>query len=1189
MEFYKRTFQLLVFSFFISLGGMISIDAAIEDTGNAQEGSEEGVASAEEQGVVSDGEPDTTSVDISSRNIALEETLTISWTTTGDFSPNNRIGIQEVGSENDASTDSFVSDSYFSPSTSEGDFNLLIDSSFEEGQSYYARYYDDSGNLMARSPSFMVGSVAFADWPDAITCETNEDNFMHFFLWMAGEDGNPVYQSWDNWVKFDQNSREITSTNFVEDGRPVALQSGTNCVEGVDIEELNPYNGPIVDQDFETSAGAWPEAVVCSSGASDFMIFRLFMSDGGNPVYQSWDNWLRFDKESKQITGRNLPGGQKAINSETNCVEGTQLSTLETIDKSGNSLKNDWGNSVACQNNEEFMIFRNWMAGNSGDPAYIGYTDRWLRFDKDTKQINQLSPNFADNNLIPVSEGTDCTQGTAMTTLQSPSLSEEENLPATCGSSPLEADKICAFPDGIDFSNEDVTVISQGDKDTAQSCYDACAEDISQSEQTDMCCHYYPDSSGNEDTLPSNVPGKCLLISSGESLTTKASNEPSDAEKSKFPIFYEAETICTGVMSGSEETSDEEGVTCAAPMNEDRFCHTVEEITSLPPSAIKMNPSGSSYDSSQCADWCSDQGEDFACCGFYAQNDGTRQCAAYKSQFSMRSLDDVSSSTIDESQLLKACAMEIGTNAGGDTGSDDETSTGETSCSEITDENICESRSDCAVEKRWGTKFGFIPWRVFDKCVGAGNTDGTLNFGQPTTCEAGDPKTQVGGQAVDVTDSISGSNSCQQECGDRGAKSWAYLTTDDTCKCGDAPSQTMQVYPNQLIGGECNGEGDDSAGTEKPSLAVETEPQEFTVPSDSSASEQDVFEVRNSGGGSFAPNFYVTHEGSGVPPFVSLFSSITTEGEGEDERLSSYTVGVSTDLESDSLTAEGEFSFEVTMQLGDNNPGGGIIDEVTRTITLTVGDGGNSGEVSVTLDARDVSDSPYDDVFRAQLEWSSTNADSCEFTKGGSNDASTNGQTEGTELVGGGWNDGEEQTYEITCTNAAGNTGSDAVLVRNNNGNAVVSQPSDDACRDSAESTVTQWYNNILQRDPDSAGKNFWIDQLCEKNRPENQAREAFIAASENEFTVQSIYVQLFDRTADWEGLEYWVGQLESGSQSKEKICVSLFYGAGSGDSSSANSRGITSGNINTVCNNEVNYNACDENGCNTNPVSYDG
>jgi hypothetical protein len=93
---------------------------------------------------------------------------------------------------------------------------------------------------------------------------------------------------------------------------------------------------------------------------------------------------------------------------------------------------------------------------------------------------------------------------------------------------------------------------------------------------------------------------------------------------------------------------------------------------------------------------------------------------------------------------------------------------------------------------------------------------------------------------------------------------------------------------------------------------------------------------------------------------------------------------------------------------------------------------------------------------------------------------------------------------------------------------------------------VTDLYQTALGRSPDSVGLGFWSKWLQQNGRPDlllamlQSSAEAYTNAGSNNIDwVKSLYQQLLERDADSGGLNYWVARLATGT-SRQDVALSL-------------------------------------------------
>lgn len=87
---------------------------------------------------------------------------------------------------------------------------------------------------------------------------------------------------------------------------------------------------------------------------------------------------------------------------------------------------------------------------------------------------------------------------------------------------------------------------------------------------------------------------------------------------------------------------------------------------------------------------------------------------------------------------------------------------------------------------------------------------------------------------------------------------------------------------------------------------------------------------------------------------------------------------------------------------------------------------------------------------------------------------------------------------------------------------------------------VTLLYNNVLHRDPDAGGFNYWMNEL-ENGMPREEALIGFSESFENKVALMAfdmdsnigegyrLYQAAFDRTPDLQGLNFWVNKINEG------------------------------------------------------------
>lgn len=113
---------------------------------------------------------------------------------------------------------------------------------------------------------------------------------------------------------------------------------------------------------------------------------------------------------------------------------------------------------------------------------------------------------------------------------------------------------------------------------------------------------------------------------------------------------------------------------------------------------------------------------------------------------------------------------------------------------------------------------------------------------------------------------------------------------------------------------------------------------------------------------------------------------------------------------------------------------------------------------------------------------------------------------------------------------------------------------------DSTAAKVARMYDTVLRRAPDAPGLDYWLDEIGDKGATLLSVAQSFLGSAEfqratgslsNAQYVDYLYSQALGRGSDADGKAYWVGQLDSGAQSRADLLV--------GFSESAEHRQLTS------------------------------
>jgi len=99
-------------------------------------------------------------------------------------------------------------------------------------------------------------------------------------------------------------------------------------------------------------------------------------------------------------------------------------------------------------------------------------------------------------------------------------------------------------------------------------------------------------------------------------------------------------------------------------------------------------------------------------------------------------------------------------------------------------------------------------------------------------------------------------------------------------------------------------------------------------------------------------------------------------------------------------------------------------------------------------------------------------------------------------------------------------------------------------------SQLQQQYIAYFGRPGDPAGINFWLSSgITEREFADNiyaqdEYKTSTVGTKSTEEQVNQLYLNLFGRSADAEGLLYWTGQIENGTLSLSNIALDLIYSA---------------------------------------------
>ena len=102
--------------------------------------------------------------------------------------------------------------------------------------------------------------------------------------------------------------------------------------------------------------------------------------------------------------------------------------------------------------------------------------------------------------------------------------------------------------------------------------------------------------------------------------------------------------------------------------------------------------------------------------------------------------------------------------------------------------------------------------------------------------------------------------------------------------------------------------------------------------------------------------------------------------------------------------------------------------------------------------------------------------------------------------------------------------------------------------KDDVSGKMFRVYNAAFNRFPDSDGLEYWIEKNESGENTERQVAESFLGSNEfkekygenisNEQYVKTLYQNILDREADTEGYNYWLGQLNNGVEDRSELLL---------------------------------------------------
>ena len=91
-------------------------------------------------------------------------------------------------------------------------------------------------------------------------------------------------------------------------------------------------------------------------------------------------------------------------------------------------------------------------------------------------------------------------------------------------------------------------------------------------------------------------------------------------------------------------------------------------------------------------------------------------------------------------------------------------------------------------------------------------------------------------------------------------------------------------------------------------------------------------------------------------------------------------------------------------------------------------------------------------------------------------------------------------------------------------------------------------YNAAFARFPDASGLEYWIDKYSSGTDDSRAVASSFLDSNEfktlygenvsDSTYVDNLYKNVLDRSADTSGLNYWVGQLNSGAETRYEVLL---------------------------------------------------
>ncbi|NIB44811.1 DUF4214 domain-containing protein [Pseudomaricurvus alkylphenolicus] len=94
---------------------------------------------------------------------------------------------------------------------------------------------------------------------------------------------------------------------------------------------------------------------------------------------------------------------------------------------------------------------------------------------------------------------------------------------------------------------------------------------------------------------------------------------------------------------------------------------------------------------------------------------------------------------------------------------------------------------------------------------------------------------------------------------------------------------------------------------------------------------------------------------------------------------------------------------------------------------------------------------------------------------------------------------------------------------------------------DSTRETLTRLYNDVLGREPETEGLEYWVDQVVKSGLTIDQVAHAIENSNEAVSNhVRDLYADVLGRAPETEGLEYWVNEIQTGAMTFEQVAESF-------------------------------------------------